>query len=214
MIDIGPNWAALGIAIRARRRLRDYCMNRVHHWICRSSWWKKFLALDLIPWALDGAAWGGRVLEIGPGPGLATAVLAPAAQSLVCLEVDARLAVALHEKNRRGNVRVLCGDATAMALDSGSFDSVLAFTMLHHVTPAAAQDSLFREAARVLRPGGLFAGTDSLDSPVFRILHWFDNLELVRPETLRQRLSAAGFERAEVEIRKREFRFRAWRAAA
>ncbi|MCC6264363.1 MAG: class I SAM-dependent methyltransferase [Bryobacterales bacterium] len=189
-------------------------MNRIHHWICRSGWWKKFLAQDLIPWALDGTAWGGCVLEIGPGPGLATALLAPGAQSLTCMEVDARLAANLLEKTDRGKVRVLCGDATAMALDSGLFDSVLAFTMLHHVTPAVAQDALFREVARVLRPGGLFAGTDSLDSPVFRMLHWFDDLEPVRPETLRQRLTAAGFDRAEVEIRKREFRFRAWRARA
>lgn len=187
-------------------------MNRVHHWICRSGWWRKFLSLDLIPWALEGTAWAGRVLEIGPGPGLTTALLAPRTQSLVCLEVDKRLAANLHANSHGGNVRVLCGDATAMALEGGLFDSVLAFTMLHHVTPAAAQDALFREVARVLRPGGLFAGADSLDSPLFRMLHWFDNLEPVHPDTLERRLAAAGFHDAEISIRKRDFRFRAWRA--
>jgi SAM-dependent methyltransferase len=187
-------------------------MNRVHHWICRSSWWKKFLSLDLIPWALDGTKWAGRVLEIGPGPGLTTALLAPQTQALVCLEVDKQFAANLHAKNRGGNVRVLCGDATAMGLDSGTFDSVLAFTMLHHVTPRTAQDALFREVARVLRPGGLFAGADSLDSPIFRMLHWLDDLELVQPEELKQRLRKAGFDQIEISVRKRDFRFRAWRA--
>ncbi len=189
-------------------------MNRVHHWICRSGWWKKFLTLDLIPWALEGAAWKGRVLEIGPGPGLTTALLAPQAASLTCLEVDGRFAASLGARTRGGNVRVLCGDATEMALGSESFDSVLAFTMLHHVTPVRAQDALFREAARVLRPGGLFAGVDSLDSPLFRALHWFDDLELLRPETLPRRLEEAGFHKTEISIRKRDFRFRAWRAPA
>ena len=189
-------------------------MNRVQHWICGSGWWKKFLALDLIPWALEGAAWKGRVLEIGPGPGLTTALIAPQSASLTCLEMDKRLAASLGAKTGGGNVRVLRGDATEMPLGSESFDSVLAFTMLHHVTPASAQDALFREAARVLRPGGLFAGVDSLDSPLFRALHWFDDLELVRPETLSRRLEDAGFHKTEISIRKRDFRFRAWRAPA
>ena len=114
-------------------------MNRVHHWICGSGWWKKFLALDLIPWALEGAAWKGRVLEIGPGPGLTTALIAPQSASLTCLEMDKRLAASLGAKTGGGNVRVLRGDATEMPLGSESFDSVLAFTMLHHVTPASAQ---------------------------------------------------------------------------
>lgn len=99
-----------------------------------------------------------------------------------------------------------------MAIESGAFDSVLAFTMLHHVTPRTAQDALFREVARVLRPGGLFAGVDSLDSPVFRMLHWRDDLELVQPEALKQRLREAGFDQMEITVRKRDFRFRAWRA--
>lgn len=204
----------MSIVYRPLRASGVVPMNRVHHWICRSGWWKKFLSLDLIPWALDGAAWKGRVLEIGPGPGLTTELLAPQAGSLVCLEVDKRLAASLGARNRGGNVRVLCGDATEMALEGGTFDSVLAFTMLHHVTPASAQDSLFREVARVLRPGGLFAGVDSLDSPLFRALHWFDDLELLQPETLARRLGEAGFCKTEISIRKRDFRFRAWRAPA
>lgn len=187
-------------------------MNLLHYWICRSGWWKCFLKSDLIPWALKGIEQGERVLEIGPGPGLTTALLAPRTGELVCLEVDPRLATSLHEECGSQFVRVICGNATEMALRSGAFDYVVAFTMLHHVKPASAQDALFREAARVLRPEGLLAGTDSLDSPIFRILHWRDDLEAMQPETLERRLREAGFARVEIAVRKREFRFRAWRA--
>jgi ubiquinone/menaquinone biosynthesis C-methylase UbiE len=36
--------------------------------------------------------------------------------------------------------------------------------MLHHIPTAAQQDQAFAEVARVLRPGGTFAGTDSIGS--------------------------------------------------
>ncbi|MCZ2156061.1 MAG: methyltransferase domain-containing protein, partial [Bryobacterales bacterium] len=182
----------------------------VHHLICASGRLREFLSRDLIPWTLDGATWAGRVLEIGPGPGLTTELLAPRTKELVCIERDWGLAEKLRGRHGAA-VRVLCGDATSMGLESNTFDTVLAFTMLHHVTPRTAQDNLFHEVARVLRPGGLFAGVDSLDNPIFRMLHWFDDLELVSPETLENRLLGAGFERAEISVRKRDFRFRAWR---
>jgi hypothetical protein len=44
------------------------------------------------------------------------------------------------------------------------------------------------------------------------MLHWLDDLELVQPEALKQRLREAGFDQMEISVRKRDFRFRAWRA--
>lgn len=182
-------------------------MNRVHHWICGSGWWRSQLAKDLMPWALDGLALGEWSLELGLGPGLTSALLQSMTGTLVCAEYDRGLAGRLRSRVPNGNVRVLCGDATALPLHSGAFDSVLAFTMLHHVTPASAQDALFAEVARVLRPGGVFAGTDSLESPLFRMLHWKDALQIVRPDGLAERLRRAGFAETEIEVRKRDFRF-------
>ena len=189
-------------------------MNLAHQWICRSRWWHQALATDLIPWALDGVVLGEQTLEFGAGPGLSAGVLKPRAQRLVCVEWQQFQARRLAERMGGSGIEVLCGDGSALPLQAESFDSVVAFTMLHHVAPAMAQDALFAEVARVLRPGGVFAGTDSTDGRLFRMLHWRDTLQLADPKTLPHRLRTAGFSDAEVMVRKREFRFRAWRGQA
>jgi SAM-dependent methyltransferase len=66
--------------------------------------------------------------------------------------------------------------------------------MLHHIRSTELQNKLFEEAARVLRPAGVFAGTDSLQSRFISLIHLFDTLVLVDPETLPRRLTATGFE--------------------
>jgi len=100
-------------------------------------------------------------------------------------------------------------------LDGGkahaTFDAAVSMTMLHHVPSAALQDRLFAEVARVLRPGGMFAGADSLSSAPFRLLHTFDTMVMVDPHTLPARLEAAGFTDACVDVKGRAFRFRARR---
>jgi hypothetical protein len=83
--------------------------------------------------------------------------------------------------------------------------------MLHHVPSVALQDRLLAEVARVLRPGGVFAGTDNLDSRPFRLLHAFDTLVPVDPEVFPARLKAAGFDQVQVDVNSRAFRFRARR---
>ena len=108
----------------------------------------------------------------------------------------------------RGRLR---GDATAMGFDDAKFSGALSFTMLHHVASPAHQDKLLREVRRVLVPGGVFAGTDSLMSFGMRIIHIFDTLTPVDPKTFGSRLEAAGFENVLVETNPYAFRFRATR---
>jgi SAM-dependent methyltransferase len=98
-----------------------------------------------------------------------------------------------------------------MSFDDASFDAVVCFTMLHHVPSAEMQDRLLAEAARVLRPGGVFAGSDSISNWRFRLLHVFDTMVLVDPKKFPDRLRAAGFIDAEVEVNAdgTSFRFRA-----
>ena len=97
-----------------------------------------------------------------------------------------------------------------MSLTDESFDTAVCFTMLHHVSSAALQDQLLREVARLLRPGGTFAGTDSLSSRSFRLLHLFDTLVVVDPATFPARLEAAGFVDVAVDVMQPyAFRFRA-----
>src|SRR6202034_3384442 len=113
-------------------------------------------------WVLEGVSLGDRVLEIGPGPGRTTEVLADLAPHLTAVEVDPTLARALADRMAGTKVEVIEGDATDLQWAEGSFDSVLSFTMLHHLPSVADQDRLFAEALRVLRPGGVFAGTHRL----------------------------------------------------
>jgi SAM-dependent methyltransferase len=100
-----------------------------------------------------------------------------------------------------------------MSFPDQTFDGAVCFTMLHHVPSVAMQDQLLREVQRVLRPGGVFAGTDSLYSRSFRLLHLFDTMVVVDPDTFPARLKAAGFDDIQVDVMKPyAFRFRARKA--
>jgi SAM-dependent methyltransferase len=101
-----------------------------------------------------------------------------------------------------------------MSFPDATFDGALSFTMLHHVPSKAMQNRLLAEVARVLRPGGVFAGTDSLYSRSFRLLHLLDTMVVVDPDTFPERLRKAGFDDVQVDVLKPyAFRFRARKTA-
>lgn len=185
-------------------------MNRLHHWLCRSAYWRKTIE-QRVPWVVSTAELGDEVLELGPGPGLATDVLRPRVKQLTAIEVDPATALSLQARLRGSNVRVIAGDATALPLPDAQFSAVVSFTMLHHVPSPELQDRLFREVWRVLRPGGVFVGSDSLQSWMMRVIHVGDTLVPVDPRTVRARLEAAGFEVVDVEKNSHAFRFHARR---
>lgn len=184
-------------------------MNRLHGVVCSSGWWARTVEHELLPWGLAGAELGDDVLEIGPGFGATTRVLADRPGALTVLELESRYC----ERLRRvlpASVEVVEGDATAMPFDDGRFSAVVCFTMLHHLPSPQAQDRLLAEAARVLRPGGVFAGTDSLGTGLlFRALHVGDTLVPVGPGGLSERLLASGLQDPDVRRGGRSFRFRA-----
>jgi SAM-dependent methyltransferase len=185
-------------------------MNYLHRMLCSSARWKEVVQHYALPWTLEQIDLGGEVLEIGPGYGAATEVLQRQVRYLLCVESDRNLADRLRRKFN-GDVTVRCEDATAMSLPSESFEGAVCFTMLHHIESIELQNKLFAEVARVLRPGGIFAGTDSLQGRFTRLIHLFDTLVLIDPETLPQRLTAAGFENVQVDVNPYAFRFRAWK---
>lgn len=189
-------------------------MNFVHRRLCNSNRWKKVVESYILPWTLDGLDLGTHLLEIGPGPGITTDLLHPRVPRLTCVEIDRAYADKLRRRSP-AHVRVVCEDAAAMSLRDRSFDAAVCFSMLHHVPSAVRQDRLMAEVARVLRPGGIFAGTDSLYSRYFRVLHLFDTMVVVDPATLPARLRAAGFEDVQVDVMKPyAFRFRARKPGA
>ena len=185
-------------------------MNYLHHWLCASARWKEVVQRYALPWTLEQIDLGSEVLEIGPGYAAATEILLRQVQRLTCVESDSRLADRLRRRFL-GNINVRCEDATATSLPGESFDSAVCFSMLHHIRSRELQNKLFAEVARVLKPGGVFAGTDSLKSRFMTLTHLFDTLVLVDPETLPQRLTEAGFENVQVEVNPYAFRFRAWK---
>jgi SAM-dependent methyltransferase len=86
--------------------------------------------------------------------------------------------------------------------------------MLHHLSGASAQDRLFAEAARVLRPGGALAGTVSRPSLRWRLIHLGDVCTPIDPGTLPGRLEIAGFTRVAVDADERLARFAAYAPGA
>lgn len=185
-------------------------MNRLHHWLCRSARWRKTLA-ERVPWVLANTDLGTNVLELGPGPGLTTDLLRFSAKHLTAVELDRRLADALRTRFSGSNVEVICGDATKMPFPDAQFTAGVSFTMLHHVPSVELQDHVLREIRRVLVPGGVFVGSDSMQSLFMRMIHIGDTLVPVNPERFGLRLEAAGFEDVAVEKNKGAFRFHARR---
>ena len=187
-------------------------MNEKHLELCSSAEWADAVRRWIIPWVLDGVELGNDVLEVGPGPGRTTEVLAEMVLRLSAAELDPALAADLASRLAAAGVEVIRADATKLPFEDGRFSAVVSFTMLHHLPSAADQDRLFAEAARVLRPGGVFAGTDSLDSDEFRELHVGDICVPIEPSGLAARLEAAGLGEVEVETNDYGVRFRARRS--
>lgn len=72
--------------------------------------------------------------------------------------------------------------------------------MLHHVPTTELQGQLFAEAARVLRPRAPLVASDSLGSEELKAHHEDDAYNPVDPETLPDRLAAAGFVDVNVRV--------------
>lgn len=181
-------------------------MNRLHARLCSSPEWGCYLASRLLPGVLDGLDLGPSVLELGPGYGAATRVLAGRTAALTAIENDRALAARLRAEFG-GSVQVVDGDATELPFDAATFSAVVCCTMLHHLESPAAQDRLLAEAARVLAPGGVLAGTDSRSRLRFRLYHLGDICTPVDPRTLPGRLARAGFTRVRVQADQSVTRF-------
>lgn len=189
-------------------------MNDEHLQRCSSAEWAETVKKWIIPWVLDGIHLGSDVLEVGPGPGLTTDVLRTLVPQLTAVEVHADLAATLAARLASTNVEVLCADATHTQLASDRFSGAVCLTMLHHVPSLERQDALLAEIHRVLRPGGVLAGEDSLDTPELRALHHDDTYVPVDPAHFAARLAAAGFVEIEVGTNEYAVRFQGCKPAA
>jgi ubiquinone/menaquinone biosynthesis C-methylase UbiE len=186
-------------------------VNTVHNLLCSSRWWARRVEGKLVPWGVRRVELGEEVLEVGPGFGATTRVLARrlGAGHLTALELDEGYCRRLR-RDLGDAVEVVQGDATALPFDDDRFSSVLCFTMLHHIPQRERQDRVFAEVARVLRPGGVFAGTDSVGTGrLFKLIHIGDTLLPIAPQEMAQRLQRAGLAQPVIDDAGKSFRFRA-----
>ncbi|MDZ4813653.1 MAG: metalloregulator ArsR/SmtB family transcription factor [Pseudomonadota bacterium] len=95
----------------------------------------------------------GDVLDVASGDGMLAELLSPQARSITCIDTSARVVDAAQKRlTENGNVRVELGDMHALKFSEASFDLVL---LMHALTYTEQPPVVIREAARVLRPGGL-----------------------------------------------------------
>ena len=173
-------------------------MNLLHRWYCRSDGWAKVVHEYMLPNAFQGLELGESALEIGPGPGRTTEWIRERVPALTAIEIDHALAESLKARMAGSNVTVVEGDATRMAFPDESFTGAVCFTMLHHVPSAGLQDRLLAETCRVLKPGAVFAGSDSRTSLRFRLYHLMDTCVPIEASSFAERLRLAGFDEPHV----------------
>jgi len=182
-------------------------MNKSHLEFLAGPQWARMLETDLLPWIEAAGELGDDVLEIGPGPGLTTDLLRARVARVTAIEIDPQLADPLKLRLEGTNVEVVCGDAVDSNLDSDRFSAATSFSVLHHIPVAADQDRLFAEIGRVLRPGGIYVGADSLDTEAIRTAHHDDTFTPVDPDTLGRRLRRAGLTLTRFDRGDYQFRF-------
>lgn len=169
---------------------------------------------QVVPWLLSGADLGEHVLELGAGPGAATAELRKRAGRVTSLEYSHAFAVGIAQRIQSGNGDVLQGDASALPFPEKTFSSVTTVLMLHHLRSPEFQERAFAEIFRVLRPGGVFLAIDIPDAWFHRIVHIRSTFVPVAPATAPARLAAAGFSNVSIDFLRGAFRLRALRPRA
>jgi ubiquinone/menaquinone biosynthesis C-methylase UbiE len=186
-------------------------MNRFETWFCGSPFWRYVTRQQLLPWILQGSELGGHVLELGAGPGAATEQLQLRAGRVTSLEYNHGFAARLGARVSGTNASVIQGDASTLPFPDSTFTSAIAILMLHHLRSHELQDRAFAEIVRVLLPGGVFLAFEIQDGWMHRLGHIRSTFVPVDPATASARLTAAGFSRAAVDLRRGGFRIRALR---
>src|SRR5436190_13820441 len=138
------------------------------------------------------------MLELGPARPPAGSAIASSDSSLSSSTRPA--AARLAHEFAGSNVTVEVGDCTCAPYRDASFDAVGAFTMLHHLPRQALQFATPCVAFRLLRPGGVLLGADSLASQELHAFHEGDFYNPIDPARLVVFLQAAGFARVTLTV--------------
>jgi ArsR family transcriptional regulator len=148
-----PQYAADG------RRLEDTLKGRGQSWVERVAGslhreyapgrtWES-LCHGILPFTAFG-----RCVDVGAGDGAMVGLLAPQAESLICVDPSPAMVAAGQERVKSlglGNVKYLEAEGEKLPLDDGSCDSVLFLQSLQYVREPS---QTLVEGIRVLAPGG------------------------------------------------------------
>jgi SAM-dependent methyltransferase len=121
-----------------------------------------------------------RVLDLGCGGGHVTFNVAPFVREVVAYDLSQEmLEVVARSAGERGlrNVTTRQGTVERLPFEDGSFDVVLSRFSAHH---GRDLDAGLREAARVLKVGGMVAIVDTVTPGVPLIDSYFQAIELLR----------------------------------
>lgn len=171
-----------------------------NHRLCATEEWADHIHREVLEPLLASVDLGASMLEIGAGAGAATSWLRHRVVALVALEVDPDAAERLQARFAGTNVEVEAADATSLNFAGATFDSVGTFTMFHHLPTVGAQNRVLYEAFRVLRPGGVLIGSDSLGSTGLHDFHVGDVYNPVEPSGLVTRLQTVGFDALTISV--------------
>jgi SAM-dependent methyltransferase len=164
LLEIEGERGVLGPAHRAwrdnsagenRARWNRWDWSRMGEEWTASEPWKQALVDEVL---LPTIPAGGTVVEIGPGGGRWSVLLAPRAQRLVLVDVAQRPLDLVAERLRgTANVEYVLTDGSALTgVEDASVDAVWSFDVFVHVGPVD-QAGYLSEIARVLRPGAVAA---------------------------------------------------------
>jgi DNA-binding transcriptional ArsR family regulator len=141
--------------------------------------------------ALTGLIEVGDVLDIASGDGVLAELLAPHANSILCLDASERVVTAARKRLKaQRNVEVSLGDMHALDVGERRFDLVL---LMHALTYSDQPATVFAEAARTLKPGGRLLATTLARHAHRNTVVPFDHRNLgFRDEELREFARKAG----------------------
>ena len=133
----------------------------------------------------------GDVLDIASGDGVLAELLAPHANSILCLDASERVVTAARKRLKaQRNVEVSLGDMHALDLGDRRFDLVL---LMHALTYSDQPAKVIAEAARTLKPGGRLLATTLARHAHRNTVVPFDHRNLgFRDEELREFARKAG----------------------
>ena len=114
--------------------------------------------------ALNGLAPGSAVLDLGSGTGWVVQELLRAQARVEGCDIAELAVERLRARFPQASFFQTTLGSEPLPAGDGTYDAVTALDVMYHVTDDAAWDAAVREAARVLKPGGILVISDGLGS--------------------------------------------------